>query len=103
MAFKPILAVFLQTERIPRSGRRNPVAVVSIRQPVMDFLGNGGVSAYYDEHRRHRMLLLLLGMLFPFDEALVPPLRQQVDGRGRIVHHDLGRDVCAEPSSSAFA
>ena len=42
------------------------------------------------------MLLLLFGKLLPLDEALVPLLCQQVDRRGSVIHHDLGRDVRAE-------
>ena len=55
----------------------------------MNLARNCCVAANDDENGREWVLLLLLGKLLPFEEALMPFGRQKVDGRARVVHDDF--------------
>ena len=82
--------------RVPEPAWRYAVAIVAISQPTVDLFGDRRVAADHDEHGRHRVFLLLLGLLLPLRKPLVPFLSEQIDRCRGIVHHDLGRDVGAE-------
>ena len=79
------------TRRVPEPSRRYTIAVIPMRQPGMNFLGDGGIAANHNEDWRDRMLMLLLGKLLPFEKPPTPVGRQDIDRRAGIVHHKLGR------------
>ena len=80
---------------VAEPGRRLSVAAFAVGQPFVDRLRHPRVAADHDEHRRHRVLVLVFGESLPIPEALMPFLREQIDGGAGVGHHDLGRELGA--------